>query len=146
MARGRGRRLEKGYRTWKGDLSTDYTMLEAGLERFVRFDKDDFPGREALLRERENGPAKRFATMVVDAGECDAPYMSTVWDGDEKVGEVTSGGWGYRVERSIALGIVRTDLAEPGTALDVEIYGDRRPAVVQPDAALWDAENARLRA
>ena len=84
--------------------------------------------------------------MAVEANACDAPYMSTVWSGAEKVGEITSGGWGYRVERSIALGIVRTDLAEPGTTLDVEIYGDRRPAVVQPDAALWDAENARLRA
>jgi dimethylglycine dehydrogenase len=139
-------RLEKGYRTWKGDLSTDYTMLEAGLERFIRFDKDDFPGREALLRERENGPAKRFATMVVEAGEFDAPYMSTVWHREENVGEITSGGWGHRVDRSIALGVVRTDLAAPGAELEIEIYGDRRRAVVQADTALWDPDNERLRA
>jgi len=138
-------RLEKGYRTWKGDLSTDYTLLQAGLARFVRFDKGDFPGRAALLAEHEAGPARRFVTLLVDAGEYDAPYMSTVWRGDAQVGEVTSGGYGYRVERSIALGVVRADCAEPGTGVEVEMYGRRYPAAVQPDRALWDPENRRLR-
>ena len=140
-------RLEKGYRTWKGDLSTDYTVLEAGLDRFVRFDKpQDFTGKAALLAANESGVAKRFVTLTVDAGEYDAPYMSTLWHDDAVVGEVTSGGWGYRVDRSIALGMLRADLAEPGTTVEVEIFGDRHPATVEPDAPLWDPENARLRA
>ncbi len=139
-------RLEKGYRTWKGDLSTDYSMLQAGLERFVDFGKDAFPGRAALLAERGAGPARRFATLVVEAGRYDAPYMSTVWHAGAPVGEVTSGGYGYRVERSIALGVLRADCAEPGTAVEVEMYGRRYPAVVQPDRALWDPDNERLRA
>jgi dimethylglycine dehydrogenase len=62
------------------------------------------------------------------------------------VGETTSGGWGHRVDRSIALGMLRADLAVPGTVVEVEIYGDRFPARVQPDAPLWDPGNARLRA
>ncbi|MCC1492117.1 FAD-dependent oxidoreductase [Cognatishimia sp. F0-27] len=140
-------RLEKGYRAWKGDLSTDYSLLEGGLERFIRFDKpQDFPGKAALLAEKQRGVSKRFVTMTVEANGCDAPYMATLSHGDAVVGEVTSGGWGYRIDRSIALGMVRADLAEPGTELEVDIFGHRCRATVQPDRPLWDPENARLRA
>ncbi|MBD3665696.1 FAD-dependent oxidoreductase [Sulfitobacter sp. TSTF-M16] len=140
-------RIEKGYRTWKGDLSTDYSLLEGGLDRFVRLDKpQDFPGKAALQNEKQQGVKKRFVTLIVDAGDQDAPYMSTVWHGDEVVGETTSGDWGYRVNKSIALGMVRAELADPGTELEVEIFGQRRKAVVQPDQPLWDPENARIRA
>ena len=140
-------RLEKGYRAWKGDLSTDYSVLEGGLDRFVRLDKpQDFPGKAAIMNERQQGVKKRFVTLLVDAGAADAPYMSTLWAGGEVVGETTSGGWGYRVNASIALGMLRTDLTQPGTEIEVEIYGERRRAVVQEDRPLWDPENARLRA
>lgn len=139
-------RLEKGYRTWKGDLSTDYTMLEAGLGRFIDWSKPAFPGKEALERERQQGSKKSFATLVVDASDFDAPYMSTIWKGDEVVGETTSGGWGHRVEKSIALAMVRPDLAEAGSELEVEIFGERRPAIVQPNVAVWDPENLRQKA
>jgi dimethylglycine dehydrogenase len=140
-------RIEKGYRTWKGDLSTDYSLLEAGLDRFVKLDKpQDFPGKAALLNERQQGVKKRFVTLLVEAGDQDAPYMSTVWQGDSVVGETTSGDWGYRVGSSIALGTVRADLAEPGTALEIDIFGRRCPAIVQPDRPLWDPDNERLRA
>ena len=139
-------RLEKGYRAWKGDLSTDYTMLEGGLDRFIKWDKPDFVGKEALQLEKQRGSAKRFVTCLVDANGCDAPYMSTIWHGDQVVGETTSGGYGYRVNASIALGVVRSDLSEPGTELEVEIFGQRCKAVVQEDQPLWDPENARLRA
>ncbi len=140
-------RIEKGYRTWKGDLSSDYSLLEAGLDRFVKLDKpQDFPGKAALLAQRRQGVKKRFVTLVVDAGEADAPYMSTLWHDGEVVGETTSGAWGYRVGASIALGMLRADLTEPGTEVEVEIYGERRRAVVQPDRPLWDPANERLRA
>ncbi len=140
-------RLEKGYRAWKGDLSTDYSLLEGGLERFVKFDKpQDFIGKAALLAEKQRGVKKRFVTLIVDAGACDARYMSTLWHGGKVVGETTSGGWGYRVNRSIALGMLRADLAVPGTEIEVEIYGERHRAVVQEDRPLWDPENQRIRA
>ncbi len=138
-------RIEKGYRAWKGDLSTDYSLLEGGLERFIRFDKpQDFPGKAALLSEKQRGRAKAFVPLIVEPKEADAPYMSTLWHNGEVVGETTSGDWGYRVGASIALGMVRTDLAAPGTELEVEIYGHRHRATVQTDVALWDAGNERL--
>ena len=140
-------RLEKGYRAWKGDLSTDYSLLEGGLDRFVKLDKEqDFPGKAALMAEKQRGVSKRFVTLLVEARDCDAPYMSTLWYDGKVVGETTSGGWGYRVNASIALGMLRADLAVPGTVIEVEIYGTRCRAVVQEDKPLWDADNERIRA
>jgi len=140
-------RVEKGYRAWKGDLSTDYSVLEGGLGRFVKLDKpQDFIGKAALQAEFQRGVKKRFVTLVVEAGDCDAPYMSTLWHDGQVVGETTSGAWGYRVGKSIALGMLRADLAVPGTRVEVEIFGERCRAVVQPDAPLWDADNTRIRA
>ncbi|MFO8126495.1 FAD-dependent oxidoreductase [Yoonia sp.] len=141
-------RLEKGYRAWKGDLSTDYSLLEGGLERFIKFDKaQDFPGKTALLAEKQRGVAKKFITLTLDdPGPADAPYMSTIWLGDEVAGETTSGGWGYRVDKSIALGMIRADAAVAGTKVDVDIYGARYKATIAEDKPLWDPENVRLRA
>ena len=140
-------RIEKGYRAWKGDLSTDYTLFEGGLDRFVKLDKpQEFTGKAALMSEKQQGSKKRFVTLIVEAGDCDAPYMSCLWHDGQIVGETTSGAWGYRVGASVALGMVRADLAVPGTELEVEIYGERFRAVVQEDQPLWDPENERLRA
>jgi len=140
-------RLEKGYRAWKGDISTDYTLLEGGLERFIRFDKPEgFRGKATLMARRQWGRAKGFVTLIVGAGDYDAPYISTIWQGGSVVGETTSGGWGYRVNKSIALGMVRADLAVPGNEVQVEIYGQRFRAVVQADQPLWDPANDRIRA
>ncbi|WP_315923589.1 FAD-dependent oxidoreductase [Mesorhizobium sp. SP-1A] len=140
-------RLEKGYRAWKQDLSTDYTVLQGGLDRFVKWEKPDFRGKAALASEKQQGVKKRFATLVIEnPGDCDAPYMSTVWHDGRIVGETLSGGWGHRVDKSIALGMIRADLAEPGTTVEVEIFGDRFAATVQKDEPLWDPKNERLRA
>ncbi|MEL7090782.1 MAG: FAD-dependent oxidoreductase [Pseudomonadota bacterium] len=140
-------RIEKGYRTWKGDLSTDYTLFEGGLDRFVKLDKpQDFPGKAALMNEKQQGSKKRFVTLVVDAGEQDAPYMSTVWHDGQVVGETTSGDYGHRVGASIALGMVRSELAVEGTEVEIDIFGQMCRAVVQADGPLWDPQNERLRA
>lgn len=139
-------RVEKGYRAWKGDLSTDYTVLQGGLERFVDWAKPEFRGKAALAAEKQAGVAKRFCTLVIQAGDQDPPYMSTIWHQGQVVGEVTSGYFGHRVGACIGLGMLRADLNAPGVAVEVEIFGTRYPAVVQADAPLWDATNERIRA
>lgn len=139
-------RIEKGYRAWKGDLSTDYTLIEAGLDRFIDFEKNTgFPGREALLAERNGGPPRQAVGLKIDAGQSDAPYMAILWKDGERVGETTSGAWGYRVGASLAIGMLRSDLAEPGTEVEVDIFGRMCRATVHR-MPFWDPGNERIRA
>jgi dimethylglycine dehydrogenase len=139
-------RIEKGYRAWKGDLSTDYTVLQGGLERFVDWSKPDFRGKAALAAEKQAGVTRRFVTLTAEVGDADPPYMSTLWHDGCVVGETTSAYWGHRVGSCVALGMLRADLAEPGTALEIEVFGARYPAQVQGDGPIWDTKNERIRA
>jgi dimethylglycine dehydrogenase len=139
-------RIEKGYRAWKGDLSTDYTVLQGGLERFIDWTKAEFRGKAALAAEQQRGVTKRFVTLVAQVGECDPPYMSTLWHKGEVVGETTSACWGHRTGACVALGMLRADLAQAGTALEIEVFGTRYPALVQGDGPIWDPKNERIRA
>jgi dimethylglycine dehydrogenase len=138
-------RLEKAYRLWGADISADYTPLEAGLDRFVAFDKGDFIGRDALVRQRdEGGPRIRFACIVVEADGADAHGYEPVHADGELVSYVMAGGYGHVVEQSIALAYLPTAHAAPGTELEVEILGTRCPARVV-GLALYDPGNERLR-
>jgi dimethylglycine dehydrogenase len=138
-------RIDKCYRGWKSDLESGYSPLEASLERFVDLTKPDFVGRAAMLAEVERGPACRFVPLVLDApGTADAPYCSTVFGGDEAIGIATSGVWSHTLNQSIALAYVRSDLANPGTKLCIDVLGERCPATVGREP-LFDPENARLR-
>ena len=139
-------RVEKGYRAWKGDLSTDYSLLESGLERFIKFDKKEiFPGKQSFLKEKQRGSVKKFVTMIIKENECDAPYMSTIWHEGKIIGEVTSGAYGHRVNASIALGMVNTDLAISGKNVTVDIFGNEYPATIQNPGPLWDPQNEALK-
>ena len=138
-------RLEKAYRLWGADMSADYTPLEAGLERFVAFDKGEFIGRDALLRKRdEGGPHIHLSCLVVDADEADAHAYEPIYAAGELVSYVMAGGCGHTVGQSIALAYLPTEHAHDGAELGVEILGERRTArvVSQP---LYDPAGERLR-
>ena len=84
--------------------------------------------------------------MLFDAdGDAEAPYCAQVFQGDTNVGLTTSGVWSHTLNRSVALAYVRTDLATPGTVLQVEVLGQLRSATVQAEP-LYDPKNERLRA
>jgi len=136
-------RLEKAYRLWGSDMSADWTPLEAGLERFVRFDKGDFIGCEALLRQREAGVERLLSCLVVETDGMEPHGYEPVRSEDEIVGYVASGGYGHTVEAVIAFTYLPVELAVAGTKLEVELLGERRPAhvVEQP---LYDPQNERL--
>ena len=139
-------RLEKGYRGWKSDLEIGFSPLEASLDRFVALDKGDFVGRDALVAQRRDGPAWAFAPLTLDEpGDADAPALAPVFVGEERVGLVTSGGYGPTIQASLALAYLRPHFATPGTKVEVEIFGVRRAATVGREP-LYDPENARLRA
>ncbi|MEM0924358.1 MAG: aminomethyltransferase family protein, partial [Pseudomonadota bacterium] len=140
-------RIEKGYRTWKGDLSSDYSLLEMGLDRFVKPDKPaDYPGRASLLAERQQGSTRRAVTLTLADHPRDPLTMSPIWRGNEIVGEVTSAAYGHRTGQLVALAMINADHAEPGNGIDVEVFGERVTASIAEGPALWDPENLRIRA
>ena len=118
-------RLEKSYRGWKTELDHTLTPAASGLGRFVALDKDvEFVGKAALVAEREaGGPAESFVTLEVDATDTDAFFGCPLHRDGKVVGMTTSGGYGHRTGRSLALGYVATPLAVPGTAFELELVG-----------------------
>ena len=137
-------RLEKSFGSWLREYRPDYTAAETGLDRFIAFDKGDFPGRDAAMKEAAQGPRRRLVTFVVDAADADCVADEPVWKDGKVVGFVTSGGYAHYVEKSVALGFVPVDMAETGTDCHIEILGDMRPATIV-DAPLFDPSGARMR-
>jgi dimethylglycine dehydrogenase len=138
-------RMEKSYRMWAQDLTADYTPFEAGMDRFVRLDKGDFIGREALVAQREAGVPHRFVTLEVEADDADPWGNEPLWQGDRMVGRATAGAYGHWVQKSLALAYVEPAAAELGTEMEIEILGERKRAKVIPESP-YDPENASLRA
>jgi len=137
-------RLEKSFGTWAREFRPIYTPLESGVDRFVDFEKTAFIGRAAVLCDREQPPKRCLVTLVVDARDADALGDEPVWHDGKVVGWVTSGGYGHCVGQSLALAYVPTAVARGGVACEVEILGERRPAVVQA-RALYDPSGERMR-
>jgi dimethylglycine dehydrogenase len=113
------------------------------MERFVRLDKGDFIGRDALLRQLEQGLKRTLACLTIETHDVDAHGFEPVFAHGRAIGYVASGGYGHTVRRSIALAYLPVGHAEPGTALEVELLGERRPAVVV-EQPIYDPRNQRL--
>lgn len=139
-------RVEKSYRLIGTEMSIEYAALESGLDRFVHPDKGEFVGREGLLAWRERGFDNAFVTLEVQGvTDRDPLGNNPIRQGGKLVGRSTSGNYGYRLQKSLALAMVKPDLTEPGTELEIEVLGDHYPAVVLPESP-YDPENHHLRA
>ena len=137
-------RLEKGYRLWGVDMTGQDTPLEAGLDQFVNLEKGDFIGRDALLRQKENGITRSLACLTVDDGKV-VPYgWESVLHKDRLLGYVTSGEFGHCVNKSIFLAYLPIEYCEPGTKLEVEVLGERHSATVA-DTPIYDQDNDKPR-
>ena len=136
-------RMEKAYQAWGTELTNEVTPVAADMERFVNFGKD-FIGKDAVLRERRDGPPSKLAYLSVAAVDHDCYGNEPVYQGERVVGLTTGGAYGHAVEQSLAFAYVESGLARPGERFDVLMMGERFAAVVLPEAA-WDAGNARLR-
>jgi glycine cleavage system aminomethyltransferase T/glycine/D-amino acid oxidase-like deaminating enzyme len=137
-------RLEKGYRLWGQDIHTEYDPFEAGLDFTLAMDKGDFTGRAALVRKQGEGLTRRLAAMVLDDRETVLMGREPILAGDHKVGHVTSAGYGFAVDTSIAYGYLPVGLAVPGQRVDLVAFGVRFPATVVAEP-IYDPTNARLR-
>jgi len=138
-------RLEKSYRMVGTELSIEYSIFESAMDRFVKLDKGDFLGRDQLIAWQERGFENMLVTLVVgDVTDADALGNNALLKDGEVVGRATGGGYGFRIGQSLALGMVRPDLAEPGTELEIEILGRNFPATVV-DESPFDPKQERLR-
>jgi 4-methylaminobutanoate oxidase (formaldehyde-forming) len=135
-------RLEKGYRVWGADITPDETPYEGGLGFAVKLDKPGgFIGREALVGAEAR---RQLACLTLADPRSVALGNEPVRVGGEVVGRVTTGGYGYTVERSIAYAYLPTEHAQPGTEVAVEIF-DRWIEGAVAEEPLYDARSERIR-
>jgi 4-methylaminobutanoate oxidase (formaldehyde-forming) len=137
-------RLEKGYRVWGADITPDETPYKAGLGFAVKLDKGDFIGREALVAASEGPLERSLACLVLDDPRSVALGSEPVRVDGEIAGRVTSGGYGYSVERSVAYAYVPAAVAE-GRGVEVEVFGTWVPGTIAEEP-LWDPAGERIRA
>ena len=123
---------------------TLYGAFEAGLGRFIDFKRPDFIGRAAALAEQRSGGERRLIALAVDARDADAIGDEPIWNDGKVVGWVTSGGYGHRVGKSIALGYVDKSAAD-AARFEVELIGERRDAVRLTEPS-YDPRGLLLRA
>ena len=139
-------RLEKSYRMVGTEMSIEYAAFESGLHRFVQMQKESFIGRDGLADWQEKGFTNSFVTLEVKGTEdADALGGNPLYKDGELVGRATSGGYGFRVKKSLALAMISPELAETGTVLEIDILGRRFDAVVIEESP-FDPANQKLRA
>ena len=130
---------------WELHHPIEYSAYESAMDRFVKPDKGDFLGREALLAWQQAGMNNRLVTLEVhDVEDADALGNNALLKDGELIGRATGGGYGFRVGKSLALGMVKPELAEPGSRLEIEILGKTYAATVVTDSP-FDPGNERLR-
>jgi 4-methylaminobutanoate oxidase (formaldehyde-forming) len=139
-------RLEKGYRVWSSDITPEETPYEAGLGFAVKLDKGvECIGRDALVAAKAAGPRKVLRCLVLDDPRSVCLANEPVRVDGRIVGRVTSGGYGFAVERSIAYAYLPPDQAVIGTRGEVEVFGEWIGFEIVREP-LWDPEGERIRA
>jgi glycine cleavage system aminomethyltransferase T len=139
-----GLRLEKGYRSWGTDMTTEHDPYEAGLGFAVKPDKGDFVGREALLRRKEAGQRRKLSCLLVDDPRVVVMGSEPVYSGGGAVGYVTSAAYGYSLGQSIAYAWLPPGLSEEGAQVEIEYFGERHGATVAEEP-LFDPAMKRMR-
>ena len=138
-------RLEKGYRYWSADIHSEYNPYEAGLGFAVKLKKGDFIGKEALERIKAEGVSRKLCCLTLDDPGAVALGGEPLLDGDQVLGRVTSGGYGYTVRQSIAYGYLPVEYATAGTLVEVQLFGVRYRATVMKEP-LFDPKNEKIKA
>ncbi len=138
-------RLEKSFGIWSTEFTQAYTPGQTGMDRWIAWDKGDFVGRDAAIAERDgNGPAKKLATIEIEATDADASGFEPVWQNGSLVGFVTSGGYGHTIGKSLALAMLDQNACTEGTDLTVHIVGQERPArIIAPSP--YDPDGKAMR-
>jgi dimethylglycine dehydrogenase len=127
-------RLEKSYRGWNLDLSSEYSPIESGMERFIAIDKGEFQGRGALVKQQSAGVRAKMVTLEV--ADCDVQPIGNapVFNTSGMVGRITSGGYGHTLKKVIALAYIDIDVINSPDELEAEILGQRYHAWIIADS------------
>ncbi|MEV0373795.1 FAD-dependent oxidoreductase [Streptomyces sp. NPDC050636] len=148
LAAGRGAfnslRLEKGYRAWGQDMTTEHNPYEAGLGWAVKRDKGDFVGRAALEGLSQDGARRRLVCLTLDDPAAVVLGSEPVYLDGVPAGYVTSAAYGYSIGRAIAYAWLPAAAATPGTAVHLEYFGEKVPATVRAEP-LFDPSMDRIR-
>ncbi|MCY4336957.1 MAG: FAD-dependent oxidoreductase [Litoreibacter sp.] len=138
-------RLEKSFGIWSAEFTQGYTAGMTAMDRWIDWEREGFIGRDAAIAERDgNGPAQLQVTLEIEADGADASGYEPIWAGEDKVGFVTSGGYGHTVDKSLAMALVNADQAKEGTELTVHVVGVARNAkVIAPSP--YDPEGKAMR-
>jgi dimethylglycine dehydrogenase len=139
-------RLEKSYKLVGTELSIEYSPYESGLDRFVHPNKGNFIGLEALNKWREKGFDNKLVTLEVhNTKDADVLGNNPIYKDNKVVGRATGGEFGFRLDKSIALAMVKPDFSNVGDKLQVDILGEMYDATVIEESP-YDSENNLLRA
>ena len=139
-------RLEKSYKLVGTELSIEYSPYESGLDRFIHPNKGNFIGLEALNKWREKGFENKLVTMEIhNVEDADVLGNNPIYENEKVVGRATGGDFGFRLGKSIALGMVNPDVATTGQKLKIDILGKMYDATIL-DESPYDPENNLLRA
>jgi dimethylglycine dehydrogenase len=133
-------RLEKSYRGWNLDLSSEYSPIESGMERFIAVDKGEFQGRNTLIKQQTNGIAMKMVTFEVEDRDVQPIGNAPVFNASGMVGRITSGGYGYTLKKVIALAYIDVDVINYFGELEAEILGQHYRAWMITDSP-YDPEN-----
>ena len=139
-------RVEKSYKLVGTELSIEYSPYESGLDRFIHPNKGNFIGLEALNKWREKGFQNKLVTMEVhNITDADVLGNNPIYKEDKVVGRATGGDFGFRLNKSIAIGMVKPEIATTGQKLKIDILGKMHDATIL-DESPYDPENKLLRA
>jgi dimethylglycine dehydrogenase len=138
-------RMEKAYRGWGAELTNEVTMLDAAMERFIKFDKENFVGKDATLHQRDKGLAMRLVYFEIEATDSDVRGGEPIFAGETCIGVTTSGGYGHCVQKSLGFGYVDPAHSHPDSHFTVELLGEACTATVL-EQPVYDPANQRLKA
>ena len=139
-------RVEKSYKLVGTELSIEYAPYESGLDRFVHPNKGNFIGLDALNKWREKGFNNKLVTMEVhNVIDADVLGNNPIYENGSVVGRATGGDYGFRLGKSIALGMVKPNLANVGQKLKIDILGKMYEVTILEDSP-YDSKNNLIRA
>jgi 4-methylaminobutanoate oxidase (formaldehyde-forming) len=137
--------LEKGYADWGSELTPEYTPFDAGLGFCVALEKEDFIGKEALVKIKNDGPGLKLCSFTLEREE---PLMlhgsAPIIQSGKVLGVTTSSGYGHTVKKNICYGYIPLENAEGDDGFEIEVYKELHSLRLEPSRVLYDPDREKI--